>query len=67
MRRCRVVVLAILSNYLAAQTWINHDSGVTASLRGVSAVNDRVVWASGSGGTVLWTRDGEHWEKLSVT
>jgi photosystem II stability/assembly factor-like uncharacterized protein len=55
---CRVVVLVILANALSAQTWINHDSGVTASLRGVSAVNDRVVWASGSGGTYLLTKDG---------
>ena len=52
------VVLAILANCLSGQTWINHDSGVTASLRGVSAVNDRVVWASGSGGTYLLTTDG---------
>ena len=57
MRHLRVV-LAILANYLSAQTWINHESGVTASLRGVSAVNDRVVWASGSGGTYLMTTDG---------
>ena len=57
MRHLRAA-LAILVNCLSAQTWINHDSGVTASLRGVSAVNDRVVWASGSGGTYLMTTDG---------
>ena len=57
MRHLRVV-LAILANCLSAQTWINHDSGVTASLRGVSAVNDRVVWASGSGGAYLLTTNG---------
>ena len=33
-------------------------SGVTARLRGVSAVSDRVAWASGAGGTVLRTLDG---------
>lgn len=33
-------------------------SGTTASLRGVSAVNASVVWASGSGGTYLRTLDG---------
>jgi photosystem II stability/assembly factor-like uncharacterized protein len=38
---------------LAPQT-----SGTTAQLRGVSAVNDRVAWASGSNGTVLRTTDG---------
>lgn len=33
-------------------------SGVTARLRGVSAVSERVAWASGSAGTVLRTLDG---------
>jgi photosystem II stability/assembly factor-like uncharacterized protein len=52
------LALAVLLNSLPAQTWVNHESGVTASLRGVSAVSDRVVWASGSGGTYLATTDG---------
>ena len=30
-----------------AATWTPQTSGVTARLRGVSAVNDKVVWASG--------------------
>src|SRR5437773_2706910 len=43
-------------------------SGVTARLRGVSAVSDRVAWASGAGGTVLRTSDGgATWQKLTVT
>ncbi len=33
-------------------------SGTTASLRGIAAVNDRVAWASGTGGTYLITADG---------
>lgn len=40
------------------QTWVNQASGTAASLRGVSAVNTKVVWASGSGGTWLRTVDG---------
>ena len=53
---------------LAAPQWTPQTSGVTASLRGVSAVNDRVVWASGSGATVLRTTDGgATWTKLPVT
>jgi photosystem II stability/assembly factor-like uncharacterized protein len=52
------VVLVILASCLSAQTWVNHDSSVTASLRGVSTVSDRVVWASGSGGAYLTTTDG---------
>ena len=39
-----------------------------ARLRGVSAVSDRVAWASGSGSTVLRTADGgATWQKLTVT
>jgi photosystem II stability/assembly factor-like uncharacterized protein len=67
VRHCSVVALAILANCLSAQTWVIQDSGVTASLRGVSAVNDRVVWASGSGGTYLTTPDGGvSWRSATV-
>jgi photosystem II stability/assembly factor-like uncharacterized protein len=48
--------------------WILQTSGVTARLRGVSAVSERVAWASGSGSTVLRTVDGGlNWQKLTVT
>lgn len=43
---------------LLAQSWKPQESGTAASLRGVWAVNDRVAWASGSGGTWLRTLDG---------
>jgi photosystem II stability/assembly factor-like uncharacterized protein len=40
---------------------------VTARLRGVSAVNDRVAWASGADGTILHTRNGgETWQRQSI-
>jgi photosystem II stability/assembly factor-like uncharacterized protein len=39
-------------------SWIAQTSGVTASLRGVSAVSHDVAWASGTGGTWLRTTDG---------
>jgi photosystem II stability/assembly factor-like uncharacterized protein len=49
-------------------TWTIQDSGTTARLRGVSAVNEMVVWSSGSSSTVLRTSDGGiTWKKLSVT
>ena len=38
--------------------WTVQTSGTTASLRGVSAVDDRTAWASGAKGTVLRTLDG---------
>jgi len=43
-------------------------SGVTQRLRGVSAVSEKVAWASGAGATVLRTGDGGvTWQKFSVT
>ena len=43
---------------LLAQTWAPQSSNTRASLRGVSAVDARIVFASGSGGTWLVTSDG---------
>ena len=40
------------------QGWSAQESGTTAELRGVMAVNSTVVWASGSKGTFLRTVDG---------
>ncbi|MBC8089284.1 MAG: oxidoreductase [Phycisphaerae bacterium] len=42
-------------------------TGVTGTLFAVSAVNDKTVWASGSGGVVLRTLDGgTTWERKAV-
>lgn len=47
--------------------WSPQVSGVTARLRGVSAVSARVAWASGADGTVLRTTDGgETWQRRPV-
>lgn len=60
-----VVVLALASP--GPPQWQPQASGVTARLRGVSAVSDTVAWASGAGGTVLRTADGgATWTKLTV-
>ena len=45
-------------------SWQPLETGSDASLRGVSAPGDGVVWASGSGGTVLRSLDGgSTWER----
>jgi photosystem II stability/assembly factor-like uncharacterized protein len=47
--------------------WQQQFSGTDVQLRGISAVSDRVAWASGAKGTVLRTIDGgEHWIKVEV-
>src|SRR2546423_11070865 len=63
----KVAVLFILLMF-AVPRWAMQNSAVTARLRGVSAVNEKVAWASGSGSTVLRTSNsGATWQKLSVT
>ena len=53
---------------IAFPQWTLQTSGTTERLRGVSAVNGRVAWASGSSSTVLRTEDGgATWQKLFVT
>lgn len=52
----------------AVPRWTMQTSGVEVRLRGVSAVSERVAWASGAGSTVLRTADGGvNWQKLPVT
>lgn len=62
-----VVVIAAACGVFAASQWTPQASGVTARLRGVSAVSERVAWASGSNGTVLRTIDGGRtWDTRTV-
>ncbi len=46
--------------------WEPANTVTPASLRGLYVVNDKTVWASGAGGTVLRTTDGTHWENVSI-
>jgi photosystem II stability/assembly factor-like uncharacterized protein len=61
-------ILAMMLSMMAAPRWTMQTSGVTVRLRGVSAVSERVAWASGADSTVLRTIDGgTTWQKLTVT
>ena len=67
-KRMKTTILFVAALFILAPSWTLQTSGVTARLRGVSAVNERVAWASGSGATVLRTSDGgATWKKLTVT
>lgn len=47
--------------------WTEQHADTRASLRGLSVINDREAWASGTGGTYLWTDDaGAHWHVGTV-
>jgi photosystem II stability/assembly factor-like uncharacterized protein len=68
--RPRIILMLSLSLGLAAVDveytqqardsfhWTPLSTGTSARLRGVSAVSDAVVWASGTNGTVIRTTDG---------
>lgn len=43
---------------VARAQWAPQHPATTASLRGLSIADANVAWASGTGGTFLWTRDG---------
>jgi photosystem II stability/assembly factor-like uncharacterized protein len=67
----RIVLTALLSALViqaqAPFTWSPLSTGVGARLRGVSAVSDRVAWASGTDGTILRTTDGgSTWQQPAI-
>jgi photosystem II stability/assembly factor-like uncharacterized protein len=64
-----VVAIAVMcSAFIAVQAqWIKQTVNTTASLRGLSFVNEKVIWASGTGGTVIRTIDGgKNWNVITV-
>jgi len=62
------LLLLFASIFFAGPQWTLQTSGVQSRLRGVSAVSERVAWASGADSTVLRTTDGgATWTKLTVT
>jgi photosystem II stability/assembly factor-like uncharacterized protein len=64
----RLLTMLAMLSVLAAPRWTIQTSGVNVRLRGVSAVNEKVAWASGASSTVLRTVDGgANWQKLNVT
>jgi photosystem II stability/assembly factor-like uncharacterized protein len=64
----KIYCIFLLLTSLAVPRWTVQTSGVTQRLRGVSAVSERVAWASGAGASVLRTEDGgTTWQKLNVT
>ena len=61
------VALAVFVAQAPSPRWQEQSSGVAARFRGVSAVSDRVAWASGANGTVVRTTDGgATWEARPV-
>lgn len=60
-------VLILLLCISTSAQWIKQSVNTTASFRGLSVVNEKVVWASGTGGTVIRTIDGgKSWNVQTV-
>jgi photosystem II stability/assembly factor-like uncharacterized protein len=53
-----IALLFLAGPSAAVAQWTYVPGGTTAELRGLSAVSDRVVWASGTRGTVVRSTDG---------
>jgi photosystem II stability/assembly factor-like uncharacterized protein len=71
MRASAVVVsialIALSALARAGDPWQAQNSQTDVQLRGISAVSDKVAWASGAGGTVLRTVDGgATWQRLEI-
>jgi len=63
----RVFLTLLAATSACGQSFTSQTSGTQAALRGVWAVNEQIVWASGSKGTYLRTTDGgSHWTAGTV-
>jgi photosystem II stability/assembly factor-like uncharacterized protein len=54
-----ILLITIFLSFSAAEAqWLKQTVDTKASLRGLSVVSEKIVWASGTGGTFLKTTDG---------
>ena len=61
------IIIVVISTLVQAQTVKVIAKGVKSSMRGLSVVDDKTVWVSGSGGTVgLSTDSGNTWKWMKV-
>lgn len=67
MRLFLVTLLLVIFSVSANAQWIKQSVNATTSFRGLSVVNEKVIWASGTGGTVIRTIDGgKKWDVIQV-
>ena len=60
-----LIVLTCLTSTFAQ--WVKQKVNTTASFRGLSVVSEKIVWASGTGGTVIRTTDGgKSWNVMVI-
>ena len=67
MKLTGLLLLVFGVSITASAQWIKQTVNTTASFRGLSVVNEKTVWASGTGGTVIKTADGgKTWKVITV-
>jgi photosystem II stability/assembly factor-like uncharacterized protein len=67
MKYLILLILLLTTMTIANGQWLKQNVNTTASLRGLSVVNEKVVWASGTGGIVIRTIDGgKTWKVIVV-
>lgn len=58
MKLVILLLIIFLSVSISSAQWQRQSIDTKASLRGLSVVNEKIIWASGTGGTFLRTTDG---------
>ena len=67
MKTLFITFLLLTAVATASAQWVKQTVSTSAGLRGLSVVDEKVVWASGTGGTVIRTIDGgKTWNVITV-
>ena len=67
MRIIAFTFLVLLTSLAAEAQWVKQSVNTDASFRGLSVVSQKVIWASGTAGTVIKTNDGGNaWAVMTV-
>ena len=68
MKIVSAIFLVVVGYAFANAQWIKQVVNTTASFRGLSVVSEKIIWASGTGGTVIRTIDGgKSWKVMTVS
>lgn len=67
MKSLLSLTLLVLCTATISAQWVKQNLDTKASFRGLSVVSQKIVWASGTGGTVIRTTDGgKSWKIMAV-
>jgi photosystem II stability/assembly factor-like uncharacterized protein len=67
MKTLLCIVTLLVTSQIASAQWVKQTVNTSASFRGLSVVNEKIIWASGTEGTVIRTIDGgKTWNVMTV-